>query len=87
MHAIERPHLSRVGLMALGAMLMAIIVLLLAASRLGGIGAASTSHAAGAAIGPKAAVHAQGPSTGSQFRNAFAPPFPVVLSWATPRGR
>jgi len=87
MHAIERPYLSRVGLTALGVMLVAIIVLLLAASRLDGIGASSPSNATGAAVGPAAAVHPLTPAGVSPFTDALATPFRVVVSWTTPHGR
>ena len=87
MHAIEHPHLPRVGLMALGALLLAIIVLLLAASRIGGIGANSTSATSGAATIQAAAVHRPGSAGPSWYANPFASPFHVVAPWAKPAGR
>ena len=41
MHAIERPYLPRIGVLTLGAVLLAVVVLLLAASRVGDVGLSS----------------------------------------------
>jgi hypothetical protein len=91
MHAIERPQLSRVGVLALSAVLLAIVVLLLAAARVGEIGTTSGSVSAaasgsGAAPLSAAANHAR-PAVGSWPANPFASPFRVVTPWPTATDR
>ena len=81
MHAIERPYLPRVGLRTLGTVLLAIVVLLLAASRVGGIDANSTSAARGALLGRTAAAGRSGLVGSSWLTNGFASPFHVALPW------
>lgn len=85
MHAIERPHLPRIGVLALSALLLAIVVLLLAASRVGDIGSGSASS--GAATGLPTKIHTTAPAAWSWFTNPFAAPFRVVLPWNTTRLR
>lgn len=82
MHAIERPHVSRVGLMALGAVVLAILVGLLAAYRVGEIGGGSTSGVSGAVTGQTVAVHGSGSAGSSWYANPFASPFHVAFPWA-----
>lgn len=87
MHAIERPHLQRIGVLALGAVVLAIVVLLLAAARAGDIGLSSVSASSGTATGPPATVRTAPSPAASWFANPFAPPFRVVLPWKTPTRR
>ncbi len=87
MHAIEHPHLSRSGLMALGAVILAILVLLVAAARVGGIGANSRADTGGPAVGPRTTAHSSWSPAASWYANAFASPFHVVLPWARATGR
>lgn len=90
MHAIERPHLPRVGFLALGAVLLAITVLLLAASRVEDIGVSSTSESTRAASVPAATaatINEARPVGSSAFTNAFASPFHVALPWPKATGR
>lgn len=87
MHAIERPHLPRIGILALGAVVLAIVVLLLAASRVGDIGWSSGAASSGAPAGPPAKIDSAAPAAPSWFANPFAPPFRVVLPWNTPSRR
>lgn len=82
MHAIDRPHIPRLGLMALGAILLAIIVLLLAASRVGEIGANATPNATAAPVSHTATVHNWRPAGPSWLANPFVSPFRVALPWA-----
>ena len=72
MHAIERPHLPRIGVLALGAVLLAIVVLLLAASRVGDIGLSSSSASSGASTAPPASIHSA-PSAASSFGHRSSP--------------
>lgn len=83
MHAIERPHLQRVGVMALGGVLLAIVVLLLAASRVGDIGIGSGASSSARVIGPATAIHRTSPGASSWLASPFASPFRVVLPWMT----
>jgi hypothetical protein len=82
MHAIEHPHLPRMGVLALGAALLAIVVLLLAASRLGGIGLSAGSASSGPAAVP-ARSHSAPPAAAWALNNPFASPFRVTLPWTT----
>jgi hypothetical protein len=88
MHAIERPRLPRVGVVALGALALAIVVLLLAASRLGDIGLSSHSASTDAATGASAQNRSAPPVASSWlWSNPFKAPFRVVLPWNTPARR
>jgi hypothetical protein len=85
MHAIERPYLPRTGVLALGAVFLAIVLLLLlAASRVGDIGLTSSSGASGASTAPPAATHSAPSAASLWLTNPFATPFHVVLPWNTP---
>ncbi len=86
MHAIERPHLPRVGLLALG-VLVAIVVLLLAAPRVGDLGVSATSDSSGTAASATATTINHSLTNGAAFTNAFASPFHVVVPWAKATGR
>jgi hypothetical protein len=81
MHAIERPHLPRIGVIALSAALLALVALLLAAWRLGGTtmssGVASSGASSVAPVEARSAV----PATSSWFTNPFAAPFRVDTPW------
>lgn len=79
MHAIERPYLPRIGVLTLGAVLLEIVVLLLAASRVGDVGLSSGSASSGTATGLPATIHSAPMS--SSFTNPFGVPFRVVLPW------
>jgi hypothetical protein len=81
MHAIERPHLPRIGILALGAVLLALVVLLLAASRAGDIGLSSGSTSSAATTTPPAEIHSMPAAASPWFTNPFAAPFHVVLPW------
>lgn len=87
MHAIERPRLPRIGVLALGALLLAVAVLLLAGSRLGDLGPSSGSASGGPAASPPAPIHSAGAAASSWLTNPFAAPFHVVLPWNTAGGR
>jgi hypothetical protein len=85
MHAIERPHLPRIGVPALGAVLLAVVVLLLAASRVGDNGISFRSASSGAPTAPPAEIHSGLPVASSWFTSPFAAPVRVVLPWHTAR--
>jgi len=85
MHALERPQLPRIGALALGAVLLAIVVLLLAASRVGDIG--MSSNTASSAPAPTTAISHAGPASSNWLMSPFASPFHVVLPWSAPTGR
>lgn len=87
MHAIERPRLPRIGVLALGAILLAIVVLLLAASRLGDIGVTAGSASIGAVVSPPANTRSAPLVASSWFSNPFRVPFRVILPWNTPTRR
>lgn len=81
MHAIETPQLPRISVLALGAILLAIVVLLIAASRVADIGG-SSGFSSGAATAP-AAVASVRTATSPWSANPFASPFHVVAPWTT----
>ena len=81
MHALERPHLPRIGGLALGAVLLAIVVLLLAASQPSDIGVGSPPASSGAIAGPPAAAHGQALAAPSWFTNPLGALFRVGLPW------
>ena len=87
MHAIERPHLPRIGVLALSAVLLTMVVLLVAASRLGDIGLGAGSASSGTVTGQPARVHSAPPPASTWFSNPFAQPFHVVLPWNAPTRR
>jgi hypothetical protein len=83
MHAIERPRLPRVGVLALGAVLLVIVVLLLTAYRIGDIRITSSSGSSTTATSPGAKIqYARAPAS-SWLTNPFISPFRVVVSWTT----
>lgn len=82
MHAIERPLLPRFGLLGLGAVLLAIVVLLLAASRLGDIGVSAGTASSGAVKAPAAHISRTPLAASSWFANPFAVPVHSV-PWPT----
>jgi hypothetical protein len=86
MHAIAHPHLPRIALLALGAVVLALVVLLLAAARLGDISPSSGSASSGAAAGAPANVH-NAPAASSWVTTPFEAPFRLVLSWNPRNGR
>ena len=87
MHAIEHPHLPRVGWMATGALVLAVIVLLLAASRVGGLGASHMSEASRATIGPQITVDGSGYARAFRSSSPFASPFHIAIPWTKPSRR
>lgn len=89
MHALEHPHPSRIGLLTLGAVVLAIVVLLLAAARLGGIGASSRAAASLSASSPQATARTSWPAAWPRYfnSNVFASPFHIAFPWTRVRGR
>jgi hypothetical protein len=82
MHAIAHPHLPRIGVLALGAILMAVVLLLLAATRVGDIRLGSSPGSAAPATTRAATIHYGRPAISSWSANPFASPFHVVLPWS-----
>jgi hypothetical protein len=85
MHAIERPLLSRTALLALGAVLLAIVVLLLAASRLGDTGLSAGTASTGAPASPPATAPRTALVASSWFANPFVVPVHAVRFTAATR--
>jgi ABC-type glycerol-3-phosphate transport system substrate-binding protein len=83
MHAIERPHLPRMASLALGAVLLAVVVLLLAASRVGDLGMSSTASSTPPAASTPATLHHAWRTSPSAFTNVFSSPFHAALPWAS----
>lgn len=88
MHAIERPHLPRVGLLGLAAVLVAIVALFLAASVGREFGMSSGSSPGRGLAGKTARTSYQAGADSSAFTNVFVPPFhAVVFPWTEVDGR
>jgi hypothetical protein len=85
MHAIERPLLPRIGLLALGTVVLAFVVMLLAASRLGDLGLSAGSAANSAFTSPGAGIRIPPPA--SWYANPFAVPVRAVLPWSSANRR
>jgi len=83
MHAIDRPQLPRLGAFALAAVILAIVVPLLAATRVGDIGLSSGFGSSGAATAPAAGAPSASPTITSWFLNPFAAPIRATLPWST----
>jgi hypothetical protein len=83
MHAIERPRLPRISVLAVGAVLLAIVVLLLAAARVRDISLSSGSAPSGAKAGPPVTIHSARRAGSSWVTSAFAVQSRVVLPWNT----
>ncbi len=87
MHAIDRPQLPRIGMLALSAALLAIVIVLLIASRLGDVGAGLGAGSPGVATYPPATFNSMRPADSSWLANPFASPFHVTLPWTAANRR
>jgi hypothetical protein len=87
MHAIAHPHLPRTGVLALGVIVMAIAVLLLAASRAGDIRLASSPGSPAPATTRVTAIDQARPTPSLWSTGPFASPFHAVLPWSSAIGR
>jgi hypothetical protein len=81
MHALDRQHFPRIGTIALAATLLAIVLMLLAASRVGDIGIGGSSVGTSFATRPAASTPARTPIW---VTHPFASPFRVTLPWRSP---
>jgi len=84
--ALPHPHLPRAVVLALAAILLALVLVLHAATQVGDIGlGSSTGPAATGATVERPAAHATAPVSPARAVNLFAAPFRVRLPWPVPK--